>query len=219
MTATRRERPLLLGHRGARSVKTIPENTFAAFDRALADGCDGFELDVRFTRDGVAVVCHDPQAGGIEIAQSRLQQLGLMPRLEDVLSRYRECFLDIEMKVPGLERVVVLLLGQYPPRGFVVSSFLLEVLRAVHAASPEVPLGLICETRAELRAWEALPVKYVIPHRKLLDAELVTELKAAGKKILVWTVNSAAEMRKLADLGVDGIISDDTGLLVKTLGG
>src|SRR5262245_42125058 len=49
-------RPLLLGHRGARSLKSIPENTIPSFDRALADGCDGFEFDVRRSGDEEAVV-------------------------------------------------------------------------------------------------------------------------------------------------------------------
>ena len=50
------EIPLLLGHRGARVGKSIPENTLASFDLALASGCDGFEFDVRLTADGQAVV-------------------------------------------------------------------------------------------------------------------------------------------------------------------
>jgi glycerophosphoryl diester phosphodiesterase len=47
---------------------------------------------------------------------------------------------------------------------------------------------------------------------------LIGRLKSAGKKILVWTVNAPAEMRRFADCGVDGIISDDTSLLCRTLG-
>jgi len=47
---------------------------------------------------------------------------------------------------------------------------------------------------------------------------MIRELKAAGKRILAWTVNSAAEMRRFAEAGVDGIISDDTGRLCRTLG-
>ena len=42
---------------------------------------------------------------------------------------------------------------------------------------------------------------------------------AAGKKLLVWTVNDEMEMRRFAGLGVDGIISDDTRLLVRAVGG
>ncbi len=58
---------------------------------------------------------------------------------------------------------------------------------------------------------------YVIPHRSLVKKALVQELHSAGRKIFVWTVNSKKEMLRLADLGVDGIISDNTELLVRTL--
>ena len=49
--------PLIIGHRGASAV--APENTLAAFARALRDGADGIEFDVRLARDGVPVVIHD----------------------------------------------------------------------------------------------------------------------------------------------------------------
>ena len=50
-------RPLIIGHRGASAV--APENTLDAFARALDEGADGVELDVRLARDGVPVVIHD----------------------------------------------------------------------------------------------------------------------------------------------------------------
>jgi glycerophosphoryl diester phosphodiesterase len=62
-------------------------------------------------------------------------------------------------------------------------------------------------------------VKIVIPHTKLVSDLLVQEWHAAEKQVFVWTVNRESEMRRLAMWGVDGIISDDTELLVKTLGG
>lgn len=212
-------RPLLLGHRGARARKSIPENTFASFDQALADGCDGFEFDVRLTSDGQAVICHDPQIHGTEIAHASARQCAGLPRLEDVLARYQDrAFLDIELKVSGLERITIAALkNQAPRQGFVVSSFLPEVLRAIRAENSIVPLGLICETKAELRRWMQLSTEYVIPHYKLVNASLLKTWKQAAKRILVWTVNSAEEMRRFQDWEVDGIISDDTALLSKTL--
>jgi glycerophosphoryl diester phosphodiesterase len=213
-------RPLLLGHRGARALKSIAENTIASFDRALADGCDGFEFDVRMTADGKPVVCHNPEVGSMEIARTRAQQLAALPQLRDVLDRYQDrAFLDIELKVSGLEKVTSDLLRKCPPRrGFVVSSFLPEVLQGVHENDSAIPLGLICETQAELRRWSKVPVEYVVPHHRLATPALIGRLKSAGKKILVWTVNAPAEMRRFADCGVDGIISDDTSLLCRTLG-
>ncbi len=49
--------PLILGHRGASAL--APENTLAAFARAIEDGADGIEFDVRLSRDGLPVVIHD----------------------------------------------------------------------------------------------------------------------------------------------------------------
>ena len=211
------QRPLLLGHRGARAVQSIPENSLASFDRALADGCDGFEFDVRLTADGEAVVWHDEDFNGFDIARTPRKDLAGLAGLEQVLERYQQsAFLDIELKVAGLEELVLALLEKRTPEhGFVVSSFLPEVLRSLRERSSELPLGLICETQAQLRRWKEIDVEYVIPHYKLVDANLTRLLKGAGKKILVWTVNSAKQMRRLADAGIDGIISDDTELLSK----
>jgi glycerophosphoryl diester phosphodiesterase len=211
--------PLLLGHRGARAVRSIPENTFASFDRALADGCDGFEFDVRLTGDGQAVVCHDPQVGGVEIARATLQELAGLPRLEDVLKTYQQsAFLDIELKVVGLERITVELIRTHRPlHGFLVSSFLPQVLRALHDQDSSLPLGLICETNAQLQQWRTLPLDYIVAKFSLLARSLLGEIKDAGKKAIVWTVNNPAGMRRYAKWGVQGIISDDPKLLVGTL--
>jgi glycerophosphoryl diester phosphodiesterase len=210
-------RPLLLGHRGARAVKSIPENSIASFDRALADGCDGFEFDVRLTAGGEAVICHDPKFGGVSIAGADAGRLPNLPRLQSVLERYRNVFLDVELKVPGLEAIVVEALRRYEPAQFVVSSFLPEVLMKLYAVDAAVPLGLICESKSELRRWSELPVAYVIPDRKLATSDLVRQVKAAGKKIMVWTVNDPEDMEHFAGFGVDGIISDETELLCRTV--
>jgi glycerophosphoryl diester phosphodiesterase len=213
-----RQRPLLLGHRGARAVRSIPENTIASFDRALADGCDGFEFDVRLTADEEAVVCHDPKVSGYDVARTPAKQLSQLPRLRDVLHRYRDAFLDIELKVKGLERITLdLFLRHKPSRGFVTSSFQPGVLKSVHALDATVPLGLICEFKNQLRLWNELPVQYVIPRLDLAEAELIRKIKGAGKKVIVWTVNDPADMKRCAEYGVDGIISDDTALLCRTL--
>jgi glycerophosphoryl diester phosphodiesterase len=219
--ATIETRPLLLGHRGVRSEKTIPENTFAAFDLALASGCDGFEFDVRLSGDGQAVICHDAtvRASGLEIAKIPAGRLAL-PLLEEVLARYRrKAFLDIELKVAGLEKITAEVLRNSPAeRGVVVSSFLPEVIAAIHRIDPSLPLGLICENQSQFRRWRELPVEYVIPHQKLLRPDLISKIKSVGKKILAWTVNSPAAMRRFSKSGVDGIVSDNPKQLVRILG-
>lgn len=210
--------PLLLGHRGARAVKSIPENTIASFDRCLADGCDGFEFDVRLTADEEAVVCHDPKVAGFQLSRTMTKQLPQLPRLRDILQRYRDSFLDIELKVKGLERITLDLFLRHKPRwGFVVSSFVPAVLKSLHTEDATVPLGLICEFKTQLQLWSELPVEYVIPNRALANPELIRKIRGAGKKVIVWTVNDPADMHRFAEAGVDGIISDDTPLLCRTL--
>ena len=78
-------------------------------------------------------------------------------------------------------------------------------------------LGAISKSYWHLRRWKALPVSYVVPHFSLLTQKLIDELHAAGKTVITWTVNQPRQMRRAAAMGVDGIISDDTRLLVETL--
>jgi glycerophosphoryl diester phosphodiesterase len=205
-------RPLLLGHRGARATRTIPENTFASFDLALAHGCDGFEFDVRRTADGRALICHDPEIHNIEIARAGPGDLADLPELDQVLARYHaSAFLDIELKVAGLEHAVLQSLRAHPPqRGYVISSFLPEVLRSLRELDQSLPLGLLCETHSQLAAWPRFPAQYVLPHYTLMDIDLTRQLRAGKRKIIAWTVNRKPDMLRVQEMGVDGIISDDT---------
>jgi glycerophosphoryl diester phosphodiesterase len=237
-------RPLLLGHRGQRHTRRRvvryfqpqiipPDNTLAAFELSIARGCDGFEFDVRYTHDRRGIICHDPDYRGLNVAASKYQSLREasarperrdgaehMPCLEEVLERFSDrAYLDIEIKIPSFEEDVVQAIRQRrPQRGFAVSSFLPPVLRTLHQLDASLPLGFVCNDRKLLPQWRDLPVSIVIPNVKLITDSLVREWHGAGKQVFVWTVNRETEMRRLALWGVDGIISDDTELLVKVFG-
>jgi glycerophosphoryl diester phosphodiesterase len=212
------KRPLLLGHRGARASHHIPENTLTSFELCLEHGCDGFELDVRRSADGQAVICHDPVVQGREISRTPSANLRL-PMLDEVLHSFGgRAFLDIELKVSGLEcNTLALLRERTVQERHVVSSFLPEVLSALHKLDSTVPLGLICETRAQLNRWRDLSVAWVMPQFDLVDSVLFGELQAAGIKIMVWTVNQEARLREFAKLGVHAVISDETELAARVL--
>ena len=209
-------RPLLLGHRGAR--RAAPENTLEAFDLCLRHGCDGFEFDVRRCADGHGVICHDPKLRGRDVASSKFEALQA-PSLEDVLARYgSRVFLDIELKVPGLESSVTELVRKHSARGrYCISSFLPEVVEALYRIDQGLHLGLICRSRTQLACWTGVPIQALFLDTGLCTRAVVDALHAAGKQVMVWTVNREREMRAFAELGVDGIISDDTALLVQTL--
>ena len=212
--------PLLLGHRGARAFLRAQENTPACFDLALDHGCDGFEFDVRLTACGRAVICHNASVKGISVAKAGCTQLKSFFLLEEVLARYAtRAFLDIELKVPGLESQLLVALREHPPqRGYVVSSFLPEVLSQLRIRSASLPLGIICDQKKQLDHWRELPVEYVVLHRSLITRRLVEAIHKAGKMLFAWTVNDKPSMLRLADWKVDGIISDQTERLAQTLG-
>ncbi|HMF90098.1 MAG TPA: glycerophosphodiester phosphodiesterase [Candidatus Angelobacter sp.] len=216
---------LLLGHRGARDY--APENTFSAFDLALEHGAHGFEFDVRRTRDDRSIVCHDARFHRLVIRRQTLKQLRAAcvspkeqpPTLEKVLERYRgSAFLNIEVKVRGAEELVARAVKRARPQRYFISSFLPSVVRRLHRLDHSLVLGALAQTRWQLRRWRVLPVTYVVPHYRLLSRRLVEKLHAANKTVITWTVNDRRKILRAAEWDVDGIISDDTKLLVEVLG-
>lgn len=211
--------PLLLGHRGLRIPGEPPENSIAAFDRALELGCAGVEFDVRRSGDNHLVICHDPHYAAREIASTAYAHIAQLPLLEDVIARYAgRAFLDIELKVPGVEESTLVSLASHNLRsGFVISSFFPSVLQRLRWLNAGVPLGFLCDRHSSLTHWRELPGDYVIPHFSLLTADLISAFHDLGRKVLVWTVNTPEDMSRFGAWGVDGIISDDPALLVRTL--
>ncbi len=216
-------RVLLLGHRGAR--RYAPENTLAGFDLALQHGADGFEFDVRCTRDRQTILCHDPKLNRLVLRRHTLKRLResydgntpAPPCLEEVLDRYRHTFLNIEVKVRGIEPIIVHAIRQAQPKHYFISSFLPGVVRRLHELDGSLVLGALAQTRWQLRRWRILPVRYVVPHYRLLTRRLVEKIHAQNKKVVTWTVNDPREMVHAAEMGVDAIISDDPLLLGRTL--
>lgn len=212
-------KPLLLGHRGAR--RGAPENTLRAFDIALEHGCDGFEFDIRRTADAKCVICHDPRYYSMDVARTTvagLRRKGEFPALGDVINRYgSRAFLDIEIKVAGIEDAVADAVADLAPGRFVVSSFLPNILQRLWLIERKLPLGLIFDSSRTLGDWRSLPVTHVIAEQALVTPALIGEAHAAGKQVFCWTVNRAADMLRLRQMGVNALISDDTDLLCRTM--
>lgn len=206
--------------------KLPKENTLPAFEYALAQGCDGFEFDVRYTYDRRSVLWHDPKVKRHEIAATQHATLmrhrehrhGPMTCLEDVLLDFgHRAFLDIEIKAAGNEQDVLEQLRAHPPaRGYVVSSFLPEVLLRLHELEETLPLGYICQDAKEVDRWRSMPIQVFLPHYRLVSGELVAEVHSRGAQLMSWTVNRGRDLLQLAEWGVDGLISDDPELLART---
>jgi glycerophosphoryl diester phosphodiesterase len=185
----------------------------------MAHGCNGFEFDVRFTRDSHSVLHHDASMGSMEVAACNYEDLRQRRQgiacLEEVLAEFGAgAYLDIELKVASNLELVLGALHEHPPlRGYVISSFLPEVLQRIHEIDRALPLGYICDNPQTARRWAELPVQVFIPHHSLVSAAVVEELHARGLQLFTWTVNRRDNLLRLADWGVDGLISDDPELL------
>lgn len=223
--------PLVLGHRGA-SAHAV-ENTMAAFLRARADRADGVELDVRLARDGALVVFHDEDlrrlAGraervsdldGAALARVELRGGERIPTLDAVLDALDPLLVNVEIKPPGwragpqVVRAVERAVARAGAGGRVlVSSFDLAVVALVRRTT-RLRAGLLFHARQRRplrRAWLAPLVRphALHPEKVLVDQASMRAWRRAGYQVNVWTVDDPDEVRRLAALGVDAVISND----------
>jgi glycerophosphoryl diester phosphodiesterase len=194
-------RPAICAHRGAS--RAHPENSLAAFATAIEMGADMIETDVRRTPRGKLALHHDP------LGPRRPR--GLVELAELVELADGRVALDIELKEAGYEEEVLAALDPRP-EGLVVTSFIPKAVAAVHALDPGIATGLIFRPgdRRELAARaEACGARMVVAHSSSLRPELGAELAAAGRPLMVWTVN---DRRRLAAVmttpGVTHLVTD-----------
>lgn len=234
-------RPIALAHRGG--AEEGPENTMAAFENAVRLGYRYIETDVRVTRDGVALAFHDERlervsdrSGAVsdliwsELRGTRVHGREPIPRLDEVLGTWPDVHFVIEPKcdqavvplvdairrVDALDRVCV---GSFSDSRVERVRKLLGpklctslgyrgVLR-LRLASYGLPVGEFVEAAANV------PMRYHgVP---VVDRLLLAAARKHGLKVQVWTVNDEAEMERLIDLGVDGLITDRPGALKAVL--
>jgi glycerophosphoryl diester phosphodiesterase len=234
-------RPLVLGHRGARN--RAPENTLRAFELALAEGADGIELDVRLDGDRRVIVLHDRTLERVsEGSETRdVEQLGAheldrvslrgerVPLLADVLSwaHGRQTRVNVELKSDvshplALVREVcrVVRASGAGPESLIFSSFHAGLVAALGVRLPGLPRAwLIDAGNWALRRAPGfrLFANGVNPHRALVTPDAMAAWKTADTVISTWTVNDPEEARRLSELGVDAIISDEPGKILDRL--
>ncbi len=233
-----RERPVVVGHRGGRGDGWPRENTRHAFARAHEEGAGAVETDLRLSADEV-VAFHDPTLARMTegtdiraIARVPCAELAAsleVPRLADVLAWAEKagCALNLEVKhdVPdrlALVRAVVRQL-RVGAVSVLVSSFDPYVLLAVRALAPALPCALLTDpgqSYAPLLHGIARPPFVFGLHveRRQVDALRIARWKRRGLAVGVWTVNDPEEAQRLADDGVDLLITDHPGRLARALG-
>lgn len=203
----------IIGHRGAAN---HTENTIPSFESAIEQKVDGIELDVRASSDGQLVVIHDSVVGEHAVKSTPYETFKKLlngyeaPLLEDVLKKFgKKTFLNIELKHDGIEEAAVALIKRYcNPGKTMISGFDADALRKVHELLPELQLGYIYNRTQDEEARHNCPIDVVIPQFRLASRELIEEVHDEGLLVWAWTVNEEDEVRRLVNLGVDGLITD-----------
>jgi len=227
--------PLAIAHRGGAAAGD--ENTAAAFEHAVKLGFRYVETDVHATADGVPVVFHDATLVRLTGRQGRVDALtaadlatvrvggaAAIPRLDEILDAWPEIRFNIDVKSDAAVAPAVATITATGARGRVLlASFSDSRLTRIRAlAGPEVATSLGRRTVTRLRLASLLPaagprlpasaVAAQVPARHgpltVVDRRFLTLSHRLGLQVHVWTIDDPAEMRRLLDLGVDGIMTD-----------
>ncbi len=216
-------KPLIYGHRGASAA--APENTLEAFALARTQGADGVELDVRRSSDDALVLHHDAALpdGRIIRTASAADLPTQIPSLAEALETCEGMVVNVEIKnIPGepdfdetcsLVDAVVSLLAERDGRDRVlISSFHLATIDRVKQLDPELRTGFL--TLVDPTAIDSVRLASkrghdaINPYFLFVDEALVRAAHDVDLEVNAWTVNDRDAIRQLADLGVDGIVTD-----------
>lgn len=231
--------PIAFAHRGGTSA--APENTMAAFQDAVDLGYTHVETDVHVTSDGVTVAFHDNDLertcgirGRIEetswgvLSRARVDGREPIPRLEEVLSTWPDLRVNIDCKTTDAEGPLLDLLRSFDClERICFGSFSDARLgrfrahfggRLCTSTGPREVARLVLASRlGGLFRGDTTALAAQVPERqgpvRVVTRRFVEACHAAGMQVHVWTVNNALDMHRLLDLGVDGIMSDETRVL------
>ena len=217
----------------------------AAFERAVEMGFGYLETDARLTADGVVVAFHDPVLDRVtdccgrlaelrweEVAEARVLGAAAVPKLEDVLGAWEQVRFNIDPKcdevvAPLAELVVRLGMADRVCFGSFKAQ---RTARLARMLGPGVcrslgPAGVARLKMASLglpapvaaRGAACVQVPSFIEGRRLVDERFVAQAHRNGLQVHVWTVDDEDHMRRLLDMGADGLMTDRPSVLRRVL--
>ncbi len=259
------------GHRGCRGL--MPENTIAAFIKAIDLGVTTLEMDVVITKDLQVVVSHEPffnheistKPNGEAVTEAEEKSLNIFqmdysavkrydvglkshPRFPDQqkVAAFKPLLSDVidsveaYIKSKGLKPVQYNIETKSSPTTYnvfhpepklfvdllmlvvqqkhieaktIIQSFDTRTIQYLHQKNPSIKMAYLFEGMAggflekRLEALGFTPTVYS-PAYQLVNKSVIETCHAKGIKVIPWTVNKTSQMKKLIELGVDGIISD-----------
>jgi glycerophosphoryl diester phosphodiesterase len=232
---------LVIAHRGASGY--APENTLAAFRRAIAMGATFIETDLQLSRDARFVAIHDATVNRTTNGQGTVHDLTLadlrkldagswfgsefagerIPTLEEILefAKKHDVVFYLELKPGGSWGGEHALISALRESGeiarTVVISFDPEILISVRNIEPTLMTGFLFDGKIAdpLEKTIEIGARQIAVRGDLVSPRLLKEARARDLQLVCWTVNHPGHMRLLAEAGVDGIMSDYPDRLVE----
>lgn len=230
----------VMAHRGAST--EAPENTMAAFQKAIDDMADYIELDVQLTNNGEVIVMHDSNAyrttgvdaNIVNMTYKEVKTLDAgswfsdeyvgenVPSLKEVLELTQgKIKLNIELKPvdngTALAKNTVRLIEKYNMvNDCVITSFSESALKAVKTYNQEIKVGYILSA-AYGDFYDMKNVDFFSVNAAFLSKRTIDAIHNSGKQVYAWTVNNKEAIKNLTNKGVDGIITDNPVLARETI--
>jgi glycerophosphoryl diester phosphodiesterase len=234
--------PLALAHQG-HNVGGLPPNTIRAFQASVDLGYRYLETDVQVTSDGVALVFHDDSLDRLtdrtglirdlpyrEVRQARVHGTDPIPTLHELFETFADQRINLDAKNSwSVQALVTTIQRQRALDRVCVGAFSGSDLKRVRrllgpgvctSAGP----GEVARAKAAslgLPLWPRAPHCYQVPVRfkrvPVGSPRFIAAAQRRGYPVHIWTVNDEAEMDRLLELGVAGIMTDDSALLKQVL--
>jgi glycerophosphoryl diester phosphodiesterase len=223
----------IYAHRGASH--DFPEMTALAYENAVKQGADGFECDLRLTKDGVAILWHDADLkrcadNDAIVAETKLKKLkAVYPQiltldefLDFSISEKKSLLLETKHPVPSrtqIEEVVVQRLDKEKSRikkagiDINVMSFSWFAVEKIKSMNKEISTTYLLHDYTPWFTARYSSAQSIGPGINLLrkNPALAKRIKSTGRKLNVWTVNEAADINLCHHLGVDNLITNRPG--------
>jgi glycerophosphoryl diester phosphodiesterase len=221
--------PIAIAHRG--DPIAARENTLPSFVAARRQGADMIELDLRRSRDGEIVVLHDPtleRLWGVAraVVDLDLAQLNGIGQAGERIPTFRQVLEEIDLPImvdfTGRDvvegaLVVARQAGAMERCLFVTGN--VHALRALRSLAPEARIGVtwVKPEPPDPSLLIELGAEYWNPMFRLVTPERVADVHQLGVKVSTWTVDQPRHMRRLVAAGVDAIVSNRIGALLRQL--
>jgi len=234
---------LAIAHRGASGY--APENTLAAYRRAVALGVTFIETDLQLTRDAHFIALHDETVNRTTTGQGPAQSLTLaeirrldagswfgsefmgerVPTIVEILefARKHDVVFYLELKPSGFwggEHALISALreAEQIPRAVIIS-FDPAILEGLRHLEPTLMTGLLFDNQLEDPFTKATGIgaRQIAVRGNLVTPNFLAEAHKRDLQVVCWTINNPAHMRLLASAGVDGIMSDYPDRLLATI--